>query len=145
GMRKLLFLACGITLLLVVFSKIAVIYGQTQNAVDSLNSLKIGLCNDRPCVAGVIPGVTQWADIGKYLDNYQLRIIGGTAGFQIGDTMRGTVDSTADHRQIRSIYLFFDASSAPKIASLITLFGPPCTVSPWTKPTYLTLNYPHVW
>ncbi len=139
-MKRLALLAIFLFLVTLTVCVGAVVYARSQpervaNGID--------ICDARPCLLGVTPGVTAWNDAHTLLARHstssrQDRWI----SVEIDDYTRAIVPRYKSSRSISDILISFKESQATTVGSLITRYGPPCIVLYNRTSRGVVLRYP---
>jgi hypothetical protein len=123
-----------------------ILVGRATATPNGTQSLELGICGDRPCFMGIVPGVTYWTDAIAQLSKYA-----DTTGGMIQFAVNGTnVIVMPDYDKVSIINI--DArnpvdtfrQNLPTAASFVDRYGTPCGVTSIGSPYGFSLAYPYM-
>jgi hypothetical protein len=121
---------------------LAQVSGAALGRADDTRALHFEDCNAQPCLLGIIPGATEWADASAALARYapeeatDKRIIVRMPGAQIETYV------SVNRHTVGRMYFNFRRDAPLSAAWVIQRYGAPCGVSIYVNGEMMTLRYP---
>ncbi len=129
---------------IIVLLSTAILYVHTpiEPNPNSLQNLKLDLCDGNPCFMEITPGVTRW-DAAKMIASHQGVNIENVFQFGSADAVEiihGFGDTVANIE----IDTVSSKPDRPLVRDYILKYGTPCKLSDFGSPYGVTLIYPHL-
>ncbi len=142
-MKRLALLVTRLSLIPTILCFATIAFARSQRVPAALQAKGIDICDSRPCLLGVTPGITLWNDAQAMLDQgRKSHRENSWISIEIDDYTHAVLPRYKYDATITDILISFRESPPTTVGSMITQYGPPCLVLYNRASGGIVLRYP---